>query len=319
MLGISGIAGGLARGAWDIPRVAFTAGLAGASALALPALAPTALQALSPSYTLTRALAAGALVGAGSALGGGCTSGHGICGNARLSARSAAFTGVMMAAGAASAALSGARAAVGLGAAATGVAGLALAPYASPAVGAVATGLRLLAVAVGTLGALALAGRARAVPPATAEAVSEAALGGLFALGLGVSGMLRPAKVVAFLTPLAPGGWDASLGLVMAGALAVSVPVFQTVLRKLRGCGGGSAAAAPAKPVCTPCFSLPTKSALDGRLLGGAALFGAGWGAGGICPGPGLVAVAAGAGGPYVPWVVAFLAAHALVSKAAGG
>jgi len=305
VLGISGIAGGLARGSFDAPRIAFTAGLLGAGALALPA---SALQTLPASFTLARALSAGALVGVGSALGGGCTSGHGICGNARLSGRSAAFTGVMMACGAVAAAASGARAAVGLaGAAATGAAGLALAPHAAPAVGAVAAAARLLAAAVGTLAALALAGRAR---PAAGELVSEAAVGGLFALGLGVSGMLRPAKVIAFLTPLAPGGWDASLGVVMAGALAVSVPVFQRVLGKMRG-GGAT------KPACASCYSLPSKTAVDGRLLGGAVLFGAGWGVGGICPGPGLVSAVAG-GGAYVPWCAAFLAAHALTSSVVG-
>jgi uncharacterized protein len=317
ILGISGIAGGLARGAFDVPRVAFTAGLLGAGAVALPALIPGALQALPPAYTTGRALAAGALVGVGSALGGGCTSGHGICGNARLSARSAAFTGVMMAAGAAAAALSGAPAAVGLTGGGGG-GGFAVAAYAAPAAGAVGTAARLAAVAVGTLAALALAGRkhrARSAP--AVEVVAEAATGGLFALGLGVSGMLRPAKVIGFLSPLggAGGGWDPSLGLVMAGALAIAAPVFQRVLASLRG---GKAA----KPACASGFTLPSKTAIDGRLLAGAAVFGAGWGVGGVCPGPALVSAAAGLAGavaatPYIAWCAAFLAAHALTSAVA--
>jgi uncharacterized membrane protein YedE/YeeE len=138
----------------------------------------------------------------------------------------------------------------------------------------------------------------------------------VFALGLGVSGMLRPAKVIAFLSPLG-GAWDPSLGLVMGGALAVAVPIFQRVLSKLRGGGGGGP-----KPACGAGFSLPTKTAVDGRLLSGAALFGAGWGVGGICPGPGLVSAAAGlagavAAGPYVTWCAAFMATHALTTTLA--
>ena len=346
VLGISGIAGGIARGQLDAPRVAFTAGLLGAGALALPALLPASstLQALpAASYSATRAVAAGALVGVGSALGGGCTSGHGICGNARLSSRSAAFTCVMMATGAASAAASGARAAVGLSAAsgpslsspaaaaaAAAVSGV-VAPYAAPAAGVVASGLGLFAVAVGAFALLALAGKRVAEGEGegeekkkkAVELAAEFATGLFFALGLGLSGMLVPAKVVAFLTPFGGGGggaggggWDPSLALVMGAALAVSVPMFQRVLRAL------SAAAAKKededrreKPACSSSFSLPTKTAIDARLLAGAAAFGAGWGLGGICPGPGLVAAAAGGGGLYLAWCAAFLAAHALTSS----
>lgn len=320
VLGISGIAGGLARGQFDAPRVAFTAGLLGAGSLALPAFFPVgASQALPASaYSMTRAIAAGALVGAGSSLGGGCTSGHGICGNARLSARSAAFTCAMMASGAVSAAATGARAAVGVasfsGSGAS--AAFSVAPYASPAAGSVVSGARLFAIAVGAFALLALAGkRAKGGggKEAGIELAAEAATGFFFALGLGVSGMLRPAKVVAFLTPFGAGGWDPSLALVMASALAVSVPVFQRVLRSLATSAKGNGE----KTACSSSFSLPTKTAIDARLLAGAVVFGAGWGLGGICPGPGLVAGAAEGGALYLAWCAAFLAAHALTSAAA--
>lgn len=336
VLGISGIAGGIARGQLDAPRVAFTAGLLGAGgALALPALflpaaaassSTTLLLALpAASYSASRAVAAGALVGVGSALGGGCTSGHGICGNARLSARSAAFTGVMMAAGAASAAASGARAAIGLSAAAAaassaGPSGVVFAPYAAPAAGVVAYGLGLFAVAVGAFVLLALAGKRVSEGQETkrkklVELAAEFSTGLCFALGLALSGMLRPAKVVAFLTPFggrAGGGWDPSLPLVMGAALAVAVPAFQRVLPAV------AKKDKTKKPACSSSFSLPTKTAVDARLLAGAAVFGAGWGLGGICPGPGLVAAAAtGGGGLYLAWCAAFLAAHALTSSVA--
>ena len=102
--------------------------------------------------------------------------------------------------------------------------------------------------------------------------------------------------------------WDPSLALVMGAALALATPVFQWVMGRTKR--GGAACA----PSCTAQFDLPTRTAVDGRLLAGAALFGAGWGVGGVCPGPGLVAAAAGAGAPYAAWSAAFLAAHALTS-----
>lgn len=96
--------------------------------------------------------------------------------------------------------------------------------------------------------------------------------GGLFGLGLAVSGMTQPDRVLAFLDPL--GRWDPSLGLVMAGALAVSVPGFAWVRRRGRA-------------VCGP-LAGPANTAVDWRLLVGAALFGTGWGMAGYCPGPAL-------------------------------
>ena len=120
--------------------------------------------------------------------------------------------------------------------------------------------------------------------------------------------MLRPAKVIAFLTPFSgSGGWDPSLAVVMAAALAVAVPVFQGVMRSRNQ-----------EPLCSSSssFSLPTKKEVDARLLAGAAVFGAGWGLGGFCPGTGLIAAAAGGGALYVAWCVAFLAAHAVTSVA---
>ncbi len=105
------------------------------------------------------------------------------------------------------------------------------------------------------------------------------AAGVLFGLGLAVSRMVSPAKVLGFLD--VAGRWDPSLALVMAGALIVTVPAFSPTLRL-------------AKPVCADRFDVPTKSAIDGRLVGGATIFGVGWGLVGFCPGPAIASLGYG-------------------------
>jgi uncharacterized protein len=101
----------------------------------------------------------------------------------------------------------------------------------------------------------------------------------LFGLGLIVSQMINPAKVLAFLDVF--GRWDPSLALVMVGAVtASSIGYF---LAKRRGV-----------PVLAASLEIPTRRDLDSRLLGGAALFGVGWGLVGLCPGPALAIVSLG-------------------------
>jgi uncharacterized membrane protein YedE/YeeE len=113
--------------------------------------------------------------------------------------------------------------------------------------------------------------------------------GMLFGLGLAISGMMNPAKVIGFLD--VAGGWDPTLAFVMGGALLVTIPAFRLILNRPR-------------PILADGFALPTKSSLDGRLLGGAALFGVGWGLSGFCPGPAVAALVTG----FTP-VFAFVAA----------
>lgn len=101
----------------------------------------------------------------------------------------------------------------------------------------------------------------------------------LFGLGLGVSGMTQPSKVMGFLD--ITGAWDASLAFVMIGAILVHMALFRLILKR-------------SSPLFDTNFHIPTRKDLDLRLLMGAALFGVGWGLGGFCPGPALVSLASG-------------------------
>lgn len=114
----------------------------------------------------------------------------------------------------------------------------------------------------------------------------------LFALGLGLGGMTDPAKVVGFLD--VAGAWDPSLAFVMAGALGTHAVLRRLVLRRKQ-------------PVLAPAFPSLKSARVDGRLMGGAALFGIGWGLSGYCPGPALATLPTG-GSMVLLFVVAMLA-----------
>lgn len=101
----------------------------------------------------------------------------------------------------------------------------------------------------------------------------------LFGLGLIVSGMANPAKVLGFLDLAGP--WDPSLALVMGGAIAVGLGAFAIAKHRAMSLLGFA-------------MQLPSARHIDKRLVGGSLLFGAGWGLAGICPGPGLVLLGAG-------------------------
>jgi uncharacterized protein len=101
----------------------------------------------------------------------------------------------------------------------------------------------------------------------------------VFGIGLIISGMSNPAKVLGFLD--LAGKWDPSLALVMAGAIGVGIVAFARAKRMELSLSGH------------PIF-LPTSNKIDKRLIFGGLLFGAGWGLAGFCPGPALVALGAG-------------------------
>lgn len=110
------------------------------------------------------------------------------------------------------------------------------------------------------------------------HALIAMASGATFGAGLTLAGMTRPEKVAAFLD--VAGDWDPSLALVMVAAIAVHATGMRLVLRRGR-------------PLFDDAFHLPTRRLLDGRLVLGTAIFGVGWGLGGLCPGPALVSSAA--------------------------
>ena len=98
----------------------------------------------------------------------------------------------------------------------------------------------------------------------------------LFGAGLSISGMTDTRVVLGFLDITGP--WNPALAFVMIGALSVTLPAFQYLLRHR-------------KPVFCDAYTLPEKAAIDARLLLGAVLFGVGWGLYGYCPGPALAAL----------------------------
>jgi hypothetical protein len=117
----------------------------------------------------------------------------------------------------------------------------------------------------------------------------------IFGVGLAVSGMTDTAVVLGFLDVF--GNWIPNLAFVMGGAVCVTLITFSLVLRRK-------------KPLLSAKFSPPTKKALDGKLLGGAAIFGIGWGIYGYCPGPAIAALL------YLDWKTAVFVTAMLIGMA---
>lgn len=113
-------------------------------------------------------------------------------------------------------------------------------------------------------------------------------------------GAVNPAKVMGFLD--VAGNWDPTLAVVLASALAVTIPAFHWILKRPH-------------PLLATSFALPSKSDLEPRLIGGAALFGVGWGLAGLCPGPAIIALAGAL--PVVAFVLAMLAGALLHDRLA--
>ena len=126
--------------------------------------------------------------------------------------------------------------------------------------------------------------------------VAAFASGLVFGLGLILSGMVDPGKVLGFLD--LAGRWDPSLALVMGGAVAVAAGGFALAGRRARSWLG--------EPM-----RLPDARDIDARLVAGSLAFGAGWGLAGFCPGPALVALWGGGGAKAAVFVAAMLAGMA--------
>lgn len=101
----------------------------------------------------------------------------------------------------------------------------------------------------------------------------------VFGCGIAISGMIDPAKVLNFFDLF--GNWDPSLAFVMAGALVVTFFGYRLAWRL-------------SKPLLAPRFEVPVSTTIDKNLIGGAALFGIGWGIAGFCPGAAIPAIGTG-------------------------
>ena len=121
--------------------------------------------------------------------------------------------------------------------------------------------------------------------------VTSFGCGLIFGLGLLISGMTEPDKVLGFLDFF--GAWDATLALVMAGAVAVGSAGFALARRRKA-------------PLLASAFAWPSRSEIDAPLLAGSVLFGIGWGLAGICPGPALVNLE-GLSAPIIVFVAAMI------------
>ena len=122
-------------------------------------------------------------------------------------------------------------------------------------------------------------------------------IGIIFGLGIALSGMANPAKVLNFFD--FAGAWDPSLAFVMGGALITTAIGYRFVF------------GARKEPLLEGAFSLPTNRTVDGRLLSGSALFGIGWGVTGFCPGGAIPAMGLGYGSTFL-FVGAMIAGIAL-------
>lgn len=132
--------------------------------------------------------------------------------------------------------------------------------------------------------------------------VTSFLVGALFAIGLGISGMTLPEKVIGFLD--FTGDWDPTLMFVMGGA----VTFYTLFFRVIRGYA----------PVLTEHFQIPTRRQIDASLVTGAAMFGVGWGLAGFCPGPALTSLGNGATDVviFVAAMVAGMLLHSLLTRA---
>jgi uncharacterized membrane protein YedE/YeeE len=128
-------------------------------------------------------------------------------------------------------------------------------------------------------------------------------IGLIFGLGISISGMANPSKVLNFFD--IAGTWDPSLAFVMGGAVIVAGIGYQLVFRRSR-------------PVFEPAFNVPTSRVIDTKLVAGSAVFGVGWGIAGFCPGAALPVVGTGRSDVlifFVALMAGILIARALIQR----
>lgn len=235
---------------------------------------------------------AGLLVGYGTRLANGCTSGHGVCGIPRLSIRSIVAVLTFMTTGLMTRTLL-AKSTVLHQLVHEGPGLDSLLPWISVS--------PLVYTVVGT--GLLLATLYRAMTNDCKDKPSVMMMsfigGSLFAAGLCVSGMTKPTKVQNFLDMCT--SWDPSLALVMGSAVSLNFVTFHYILSQ-------------EKPLCGDRFCVPTATKVTARLVTGAAIFGLGWAIGGICPGPALIGMSSGAPS-YLVFVLAMVMGMHMASE----
>lgn len=123
-------------------------------------------------------------------------------------------------------------------------------------------------------------------------------VGFLFAIGLAISGMTQPQKIISFLNPWQ---WDSSLIFVMLGAVGIHIISYPLIKRR-------------PSPLLDTRWHIPTRKDVTSRLILGSAIFGIGWGLGGFCPGPGLTSLSFQDNSPVV-FVVAMILGMTLFKK----
>eukprot|EP00040_Diaphanoeca_grandis_P043692 m.9990 g.9990 ORF g.9990 m.9990 type:complete len:340 (-) comp8047_c0_seq1:163-1182(-) len=213
-----------------------------------------------PSFPVVRTIVAGLLVGSGSKLGNGCTSGNGVQGLSTLSLASLVFVVLFMGAGA-----------------------ITTTVFNSAALMTSAPTSRFeweLAVAAGSMLALQFG-----LGNAGQKSVSNVVGGSAFALSLIISSMVKPSKVVQFLDVFNASGWDPSLAFVMGGGVLVTMIFFRPLMDDRHKAKRGTSFEADRHDSLHSFAARPVS--LD--LIAGALMFGVGWGLTGICPGPGLI------------------------------
>ncbi len=130
------------------------------------------------------------------------------------------------------------------------------------------------------------------------RAVSASLAGIVFGAGLGIARMTDPRKVLNFLD--LAGAWDGSLPFVLGGAVVVAFAGYRVVLKRSR-------------PLFEDRFHLPATASIDAALIGGAVLFGIGWGLAGYCPGPAIASL--GLRNPETAWFLPALVVGALANR----
>ncbi|KAL3803152.1 hypothetical protein HJC23_003427 [Cyclotella cryptica] len=263
----------------------------------------------------------GFLVGFGTRLGNGCTTGHGICGLARLSLRSFAAVMSFMATGILSATSCSTT--------------CPLHPYLRTSYETVAKHLPTeTTVAIGTVLASVAAGAAlpgilRSIPPKATPAEKEdlenhyrkigpsIVSAAFFSLGLVISKMAVSSKIYGFLNVkgLKDGTWDPTLVCVMGGGFLVSFLSYQWV-KGFQVFKHSKALECPANQKGkSACFNVPTNKTIDNRLIIGEALFGLGWGFAGLCPGPAMFLAFAGHPNVLMRWWPSFFVGSVLAEQ----